>query len=309
MWYNFHKIYIVIRVNICHRVLYHLAVGFGSGGFSLSSFSDYKAGCFLCYLGFIRRRFLTFIKPLPGDEKKLKQQKEQLTDIANAVLLGRRERTLALVKEGFDAGIEPLALISSGLTVGMDMVGQKFEEGEYYLPDMMLAAEAMNQAIDYLEPHLARERKDNAERSACVVIGTVKGDLHSIGKDIVIMMLKAAGMVIHDLGVDVEAAAFVRAAEENKADILGISALMTTTIQEQKKIIDLLGEKGLRDRTKVIVGGAPISEAWAAKIGADAYATDAVAGVKKSEPCWRKADVRHHSSHDHGAITVSIIIL
>lgn len=204
-----------------------------------------------------------------------------LQNITQAVLEGKRDETLSLVKEGLNSGITPLELITEGLTVGLDQVGQKFEEGEYFLPDMMLAAEAMSGAIEYLEPHMAKDKDGKQENIVKCVIGTVKGDLHSIGKDIVIMMMKAAGMEIYDLGVDVPSAEFVRSVEDNNAQVLGISALMTTTIQEQKKIIDMLAEKGLRDKVKVIVGGAPLSEEWAAKIGADAYAADAIAGVKK----------------------------
>lgn len=206
---------------------------------------------------------------------------EILKGIAQAVLEGKVKETLDLVTQGLEDGVEPLKLITDGLTVGLDQVGQKFDEGEYYLPDMMLAAEAMNSAINYLEPHLAKGKDGKQEGTVKVVIGTVKGDLHSIGKDIVIMMMKAAGMEIYDMGVDVASADFVQAVEENGAQVLGISALMTTTIQEQKKIIDLLEEKGLRSSVKVIVGGAPLSEEWASKIGADAYAADAIAGVKK----------------------------
>lgn len=208
--------------------------------------------------------------------------KEILQKIALAVLEGKKEDTMSWIRKGLEAGMNPVELMTQGLTVGLDQVGEKFEEGEYYLPDMMLAAEAMGSAIDYLEPHLKADIEHSQDRRAGrIVIGTVKGDLHSIGKDIVIMMMKAAGLEILDLGVDVSADRFVQAVEENSANVLGISALMTTTIQEQKKIIDLLEEKGLRSRVKVIVGGAPLSEEWAVKIGADAYAADAIAGVKK----------------------------
>ncbi|MCJ7806485.1 MAG: corrinoid protein [Clostridia bacterium] len=208
--------------------------------------------------------------------------KDILQKIALAVLEGKKEDTMSWVRKGLEAGMNPVELMTQGLTVGLDQVGEKFEEGEYYLPDMMLAAEAMGSAIDYLEPHLKADNEHSQDRRAGrIVIGTVKGDLHSIGKDIVIMMMKAAGLEIFDLGVDVSADRFVQAIEENSANVLGISALMTTTIQEQKKIIDLLEEKGLRSRVKVIVGGAPLSEEWAVKIGADAYASDAIAGVKK----------------------------
>ena len=207
---------------------------------------------------------------------------EILQKITAAVLEGQVEETLNLVREGVEGGCEPLELINSGLTPGLDQVGEKFESGEYFLPDMMLAAEAMNGAIAYLEPYLAKGREDEKpENVVKCVIGTVKGDLHSIGKDIVILMMKAAGMEVYDLGVDVSSAHFLKTIEETGARVLGISALMTTTIQEQKKIIDLLVEKGLREKVMVIVGGAPLSEEWAKKIGADAYAADAIAGVKK----------------------------
>jgi len=201
--------------------------------------------------------------------------------ISQAVLEGKREETLALVGDGIRQGIDPFELITRGLTPGLDQVGQKFEEGEYYLPDMMLAAEAMNGAIDFLDPHLTESKSEGREKAVRVVIGTVKGDMHSIGKDIVIMMMKASGMEIYDLGVDVPSTEFIRAVEENDARIVGISALMTTTIQEQKKIIDLLVEKNLRDKVKVIVGGAPLSEEWARKVGADAYAADSISGINK----------------------------
>ncbi|HSW36521.1 MAG TPA: corrinoid protein [Candidatus Limnocylindrales bacterium] len=205
---------------------------------------------------------------------------ELIQNIIAAVVEGKKEATLELVHKGLEDGIEPLELINKGLTVGLDQVGYKFENGEYYLPDMMMAAGAMNAAIECLEPYLEKNRP-GGEKAVRVVIGTVKGDLHSIGKDIVIMVMKAAGMEVIDLGVDVSSAEFVRSVNENNADVLGISALMTTTIQEQKKIIDLLREKGLRDRVKVIVGGAPLSEEWAVKVGADAYAADALVGVRK----------------------------
>jgi len=206
--------------------------------------------------------------------------KDILHNLAAAILGGSKEAALEWAEKGLQSGIKPLDLISGGLTVGLDEVGEKFECGEYYLPDMMLAAEAMSAVLEMLAPQLEQER-DAAEQAVKVVIGTVKGDLHSIGKDIVIMMMKAAGLEVIDLGVDVSSERFIKAIEDSDAGILGISALMTTTIGEQKKVIDLLAEKGLRDRVKVIVGGAPLSEEWALKIGADAYAADAIAGVKK----------------------------
>ena len=203
-----------------------------------------------------------------------------MKQIEQAVIDGDQDAVLQRVKEAVQAGEKPELVISQGLTPGLYVVGEKFDAGEYFLPDMMLAAEAMGAAVEYLEPLI----KDSAAGGvkARVVIGTVRGDLHSIGKDIVIMMLKAAGFQVFDLGVDVPAERFIEQVQQQQADLLGISALMTTTIEEQKKIIEGLKEKGLRSQVKVIVGGAPLSEEWAEKIGADAYAADAIAGVKKA---------------------------
>ncbi|MEW5783999.1 MAG: corrinoid protein [Bacillota bacterium] len=203
-----------------------------------------------------------------------------LNEIKQALIEGRKNETVQRVEAAVGAGVEPALIIREALTPALYLVGEKFDQGEYFLPDMMLAAEAMGAAINFLEPLIKRDQA-GPDRAGRVVIGTVKGDLHCIGKDIVIMMLKAAGFEVFDLGVNVPAAVFVEQVKEKQADILGISALMTTTIQEQKKIIELLREKGWRDRVKVIVGGAPLSEEWALKIGADAYAADAIAGVKK----------------------------
>ena len=205
-----------------------------------------------------------------------------LKQVEQAVIAGNKTETLRLVEQAAGEGYAPEKIIAEGLTAGLYVVGDKFEQGEYFLPDMMLAAEAMNDAIAYLEP-LVKSDRVSGPAARRVVIGTVKGDLHSIGKDIVIMMLKAAGFAVFDLGVDVPAERFVEEVRNRQADILGISALMTTTIQEQVKIIKLLEQRGLRKGVKVIVGGAPISAEWAEKIGADAYGTDAIAGVKKAK--------------------------
>lgn len=143
-----------------------------------------------------------------------------LVQVKEAVIEGKKEETLRSVEEAYKAGVEPSLIISEGLTAGLYVVGDKFEEGEYFLPDMMLAAEAMNGAIDYLEPLIKKEEREGGVKPVRMVIGTVKGDLHSIGKDIVIMMMKSAGFEITDLGVDVPAAAFVDAVKEREAAVL-----------------------------------------------------------------------------------------
>lgn len=205
-----------------------------------------------------------------------------ITQIKEAVVEGKKSETLSKVAEAVNMGIEPALVIDEGLSAGLYVVGDKFDEGEYYLPDMMLAAEAMNGAMDYLAPLIQKNKQKDVAEPTRMVIGTVKGDLHSIGKDIVILMMRSAGFDVTDLGVDVSSVDFVKAVREKGARLLGISALMTTTIQEQKKIIDLLQQENLRTQVKVIVGGAPLSEEWAMAIGADGYAPDAISGVKKA---------------------------
>lgn len=156
-------------------------------------------------------------------------------------------------------------------------LGRVFAAGDYYLPDLILGAKAMEAGIAILEPLLAGHNREYLGR---VLIGTVKGDLHSIGKNIVIMMLKSAGFEVFDLGEDVAASAFIEKIQELKPNIVGISALLTTTISQQQEIIELLKEEGLRQQVKVLIGGAPINQNWADKIGADGYAEDATGAVR-----------------------------
>ena len=161
---------------------------------------------------------------------------------------------------------------------GLSYVGEQFGLGELFLPDMMLAARAMQKAIAILEPEMARQ---SAVRHVVgrVVIGTVKGDIHEIGKNLVGMMLSTSGFEVHDLGVDVAPDRFVDAAREHNADLIGVSALLTTTMAGQRTVVQALETAGMRPRVKVIVGGAPASESWAAEIGADGYSEDAIGAV------------------------------
>jgi 5-methyltetrahydrofolate--homocysteine methyltransferase len=162
-------------------------------------------------------------------------------------------------------------IVNKGLTASMESVGQKFEENEYYIPDMLASAEAVGAAMEILEPHLA---SSSVKPKGKVLVATVKGDLHDIGKSIVSILLRGAGYYVKDLGNDVETDEIVRAVREEKPEFLGLSALLTSTMVNMEDVIKALEENGLRDKVKVIVGGAPVSEEWATSIGADGYGAD-----------------------------------
>lgn len=168
------------------------------------------------------------------------------------------------------------------LSAGMREVGDQFGTGEIFLPELMLAARAMQSAMSVLQPRLLESAQASMARGV-IVIGTVKGDVHEIGKDIAITMLRAAGFEVHDLGRDVAALDFVKRAEELHADVIGASALMTTTMPAQKELVDILVAKGLRDKYHVILGGAPVTEEWVAEAGADSWGPDAGVAVKVLE--------------------------
>jgi corrinoid protein of di/trimethylamine methyltransferase len=179
--------------------------------------------------------------------------------------------TMALA--ALDEGADVAALVER-LSGGMRAVGDRFGSGEIFLPELMLAARAMQSAMRVLEPRLLESGATTAKHGV-VVVGTVKGDVHEIGKDIAITMLRAAGFEVHDLGRDVNALDFVRRAEEVRADVIGASALMTTTMPAQKELIDILVAKGLRDKYHVILGGAPVTPEWVEEAGADSWGEDA----------------------------------
>jgi corrinoid protein of di/trimethylamine methyltransferase len=204
-------------------------------------------------------------------------------EMAQAVIDGLPDRARHLAEEALRAGIDPLAAIDQGFKPGMDVVGEGFARGELFIPDLMMSGEAMKAAIATLEPELMK-RKQQREVLGKVVIGTVQGDIHEIGKTLVATMLAANGFEVHDLGVDVSSQQFIDKVREVDADVLGLSALLTTTIFSQEQVILSLEEAGLRDQVKVIIGGVPASPEWADEIGADAYAenaTEAVAVVKQ----------------------------
>jgi 5-methyltetrahydrofolate--homocysteine methyltransferase len=202
--------------------------------------------------------------------------------IARALILGDRETVGRMTREGLDLGLDPKQIIFKGLIPGMDVVGEKFRRNEYYVPQVLLSARAMYAGLDLLKP-LITGAAATSEYLGTVVIGTAQGDLHDIGKNLVAMMLEGAGFRVLNLGRDVAPEVFCKAVEEHGANIVGISALMTTTMPAMKRTIDALVRAGLRDRVKVMVGGAPVTQAFADEIGADGYAKDSTLAVVKAK--------------------------
>lgn len=192
--------------------------------------------------------------------------------IYGAVMEGNAGEAASQVEAALAAGTSPNDILYQGCIAAMDKVGQLFEDGEYFVPEMLIAARAMQSAMDVLKPHLAEEEIGAA---GTAVIGTVAGDLHDIGKNLVGMMMGGAGFKVIDLGTDVSPDAFVKAVRENAPDLIGMSALLTTTLPSMEKTIQALQETGLRDQVKVMIGGAPVTQDFADKIGADGFAPDA----------------------------------
>jgi corrinoid protein of di/trimethylamine methyltransferase len=203
--------------------------------------------------------------------------KEMYQKLAQAVIDGEPEDAVELAKQALEQGLDPLACISNGLTKGIQRVGELFASGEYFLPELIIGADAMKVALDILEPALLAGQE--REVVAKVVLGTVEGDLHEIGKTLVGTMLVANGFQVNDIGVDKTASEFINAIKESDATIVGASALLTTTMLQQEKLVEALKEAGLRDKVKVMVGGAPVTESFAKQIGADGYAEDAISSV------------------------------
>jgi len=202
---------------------------------------------------------------------------EMYGKLAQAVIAGEPEQAVELAKQALDQGLDPLACMNEGLTRGINRVGELFSSGEYFLPDLVIGGDAMNAALAVLEPALVGDQE--RETPGRVVLGTVEGDIHEIGKTLVGIMLTANGFVVTDIGADKSAAEFVAAVKEQGATLVGASALLTTTMPEQQKIIEALEGAGLREEVKVMVGGAPVSQSWADKIGADGYAENAMSAV------------------------------
>lgn len=200
-------------------------------------------------------------------------------EISTLLQRGKAKDLAALVTEELAAGVAPKDILTEGLIAGMGIVGTKFKNNEIFVPEVLIAARAMNAALAVLKPALA---DSGVEPVGTAVICTVKGDLHDIGKNLVKMMIEGTGIRVIDLGVDCSAEKIVEAVKENNADIVCLSALLTTTMMYQKDIIDALKAAGLRDKVKVMVGGAPVTQAFANEIGADAYTPDAASAAEKA---------------------------
>jgi len=199
--------------------------------------------------------------------------------MAQSIIEGEPEDAERLAREALAQGIEPLEAINRGFVPGVDEVGRGFGCGDLFLPDLVRAGAAMKTVTKVLEPEMLR-RGTVRESAGTVVLGTIKGDIHEIGKNLVGTMFTAGGFTVHDLGVDVPFDAFVEKAREVNANVVGVSALLTTTMANQRKVIEALDKAGLRPKVKVLVGGAPVTRGWASEIGADGYAEDAVGAVK-----------------------------
>ena len=209
----------------------------------------------------------------------------QMTEISELLQKGKSKDVVALVKQAVEEGVAAETILKDGLLAGMEVVGRRFRDNEIFVPEVLVAARAMNAGMAILEPKLVEIGNEPIGKA---VIGTVKGDLHDIGKNLVVMMYKGAGFEVIDLGVDVEPATFLAKAEEVGADVIGMSALLTTTMQNMKETIDLLNEKGLRDKYIVMIGGAPINDSFAEEIGADYYTSDAASAAEVAREAVEK---------------------
>ncbi len=199
-----------------------------------------------------------------------------LEELKGNVIAGNEEKVLEYTRQALEESIDVEEILNKGLIPAMEIIGDKFQANEIYVPEMLISAKAMKAGMTILEPFLV---KSGIEPIGRVVIGTVKGDLHDIGKNLVAMMLEGAGFEVIDAGVDITAQKFIDLTKENKANILGLSALLTTTKVEMKIVINFFKEEGLRDNVKIIIGGAPIDANYAKEIGADGYAPDAASAV------------------------------
>ena len=203
-----------------------------------------------------------------------------LKQIEDNIISGKFKETDGLVASALDQGKKPMEIIEGALRMGIAEVGRRFKNDEMFMPEVMLAARAMNAALSRLKPFFEAEKKDTI---GTFLIGSVEGDLHDIGKNLVSMMMEAAGFQVYDLGMDVTPDVFIKEIQEKSPDLVGLSALLSTTLEMQDETIKAFESAGIRGNFKILVGGAPVDQEWADKIGADAYGEDAVECVEKSK--------------------------
>jgi 5-methyltetrahydrofolate--homocysteine methyltransferase len=201
-----------------------------------------------------------------------------LAEIGELLQKGKAKDVAAKVEEAISEGMPPKQILDEGLLAGMSVIGEKFKNNEVYVPEVLIAARAMNAGMEVLEPKLAEAGVESAGK---VIIGTVKGDLHDIGKNLVGMMFKGGGFDVIDIGIDVAPEKFVEAAKENNAKLIGCSALLTTTMPAMKQVVEAVKESGVE--AKILIGGAPVTQAYCDEIGADGYAPDAASAVDKGK--------------------------
>jgi len=205
---------------------------------------------------------------------------ELLGKMAESLIAGKIDEVVNLTKEALDEGTAPADILDKGLLAGMDVVGQRFKAEEMFIPEVLRCAKCMHGAMEILRPLLA---DTGAESIGTLIIGTVKGDLHDIGKNLVAMMFEGAGFNVVDLGIDKEPQVFVDAIKEHKARLVGLSALLTTTMPKMGETVNAIKEAGIRDQVKILVGGAPVTASFAEEIGADGYASNAASAVEKGK--------------------------
>jgi len=210
---------------------------------------------------------------------------DEFQELINALVEGNGKKLISLAQSGLDEGVSAKDILEKGLMAGMDIVGRKMETEEMFIPEVLLSARCMSAVIDILKPHLAEADITTAGK---IVIGTVKGDMHDIGKNLVAMMLESAGFEVYNLGVDVPPERFAQELKEKGADILCLSALLTTTMAMMKTTIDILKRSDAREQVKIMIGGAPVTQAFADQIGADGYALDAGSATRLAKTLMGK---------------------
>jgi corrinoid protein of di/trimethylamine methyltransferase len=215
----------------------------------------------------------------PKREENAMGQKEILENLSSAIQEGDDEKARKNAQEVLQSKMDPLKAVDEGLSKGMAVVGERFEKGEAFLPELLMAADSFNAAMEILKPEIEAQKKQLV-KAGRVVIGTVKSDVHNIGKNIVATVLETNGFEVIDIGIDNPSLKFIEEAQKAKADVIALSSLMTTTMPGQREVVDTLKDMKLRDKYFVVVGGGPVSQEWADKIGADGYGSSAVQAVE-----------------------------